>query len=360
MKKSFIFLLSIGMLAFTACSDDDTAAAGPQGPLNSALLQPSTGGPGQPNSVYVDLSNGGMASAARTSWELGFYSGSDFRVVINSSLKMSAKQLSSTNIDEIVAADDTMLIAQGQGFANQVDDPTGNISGTAIAAVSANDADNKVYLINLGNGPATTAPAVGAESSASGPHRGWKKVRVLRSGNGYKVQYADINSTTHQEVIINKDAAYNFTFFSLTTNSTVAVEPQKSGWDIVFTTFTNVIASGPSQVPYYYPDYILTNTKGGAQSYQVMIADGVTYENFTLAQVNAANLNADQRNIGSNWRATSVMGPGGFPISQFVLKTDRFFVVKDIDGNIYKVRMTGGANQAGERGFPAFQYELLH
>jgi hypothetical protein len=359
MKKSFIFLLSFGAFAFTACSDDDNNQAYVQPPLSNATLQPGTGGPAQPNSVYVDLSSAGMTAVPRTSWDLGFYSGSDFKVVLNSSLKMSAKQLETTNIDAVATADDSMLIAQGQGNANQVDDPTGNMTTTAIAAVSANDAENKVYLINLGNGSAAAAPAVGAESSASGPHRGWRKVRILRNGNGYKVQYGDINSTTHQEVTINKNEMFSFSFFSLTTSNVVAAEPQKNSWDLVFTTFTNVIPSGSSLVPYYYPDYILTNTKGGAQSYQVLTGDGFTYDSFTLANVTTASFNTDQRNIGSNWRSTSIVGPGGFPVSQFVLKTDRFFVVKDTEGHIYKVRMTGGANQAGERGFPAFQYELL-
>ncbi len=360
MKKSFIFLLSVATIAFTSCSDDDSQGYVPQGPVEGALLQPQTGGPSQANSVYIDLSAGGMVAAQRASWDLGFYSGADFRVVLNSSLKMSAKQLETTNIDAVVAPDESMLIAQGQGNASQIDDPSGNINITAIAAVSANDADNKVYLINLGNGPAATAPAVGAEGSASGPHRGWKKVRVLRSGSGYKIQYSDINATTHQEVVVNKDAAFNFSFFSLTTNSVVAVEPQKAAWDLVFTTFTNVISMGPAPVPYYYADFVLTNTKGGATSYQVMVADGLTYESFDIDDVVNASFSTDQRAIGSNWRGTSVTGPDGFPVSQFVLRTDRFYVVKDTEGNIYKVRMTGGANQAGERGFPAFQYELLN
>lgn len=359
MKKSLIFLLSVGMFAFTSCGDDDSTAT-PAPPLASAALQPVTGGPTAPNSVYVDLSSGVTASAVRTSWDLGFYSGSEFRVILNPGVKMAAKQLETTNIDAVVAADDTMIIAQGQGSATQVDSPEGLITGTAIAAVSANDADNKVYLINLGSNPATAAPAVGADGSGSGAHRGWKKVRILRNGAGYKIQFADINATTHQEVNVAKDAAFNFTFFSLTTNNTVQVEPVKGGWDLVFTTFVNVINGGPSGLaPYFYPDYILTNTKGGARSYEVLTSDTVTYADFELADVVQASFTNDQRNIGSTWRSTSAIGPGGFPVSQFVLKTDRFYVVKDTDGNTYKVRMTGGANEAGERGFPAFQYEIL-
>lgn len=358
MKKQLIFALSIAAMAFTACSEDD--APGYVAPVSTAALQPATGGPNQPNSVFADLSAGGLVTIQRTSWDLGFYSGSDFRVLLNGSIKMSAKQLETTNIDEVVAPDETMIFAQGQGISTQVDGPDGLITGTAIAAVSANDADNKVYLINLGNNPGTDAPALGKEGAASGPHRGWKKVRVLRNGEGYKLLYADINATTHQEVIINKNTAYNFAGYSFTTNTALAAEPVKAGWDISFTTFTNVIPNGPgTTAPYFYPDYIVTNTKGGARSYQVMVADNVTYDGFERGDVVDANFTNDQRNIGSNWRATSAPGPDGLPVSQFVLRTDRFYVVKDTEGNIYKVRMTGGANEAGERGFPAFQYTLL-
>ena len=67
---------------------------------------------------------------------------------------MSAKQLTSTNIDEVQVADDTMIISQSSGSASQIDDPTGDILKTAIAEVSATDSENKVYLINLGSNPA--------------------------------------------------------------------------------------------------------------------------------------------------------------------------------------------------------------
>ncbi|NBL65062.1 hypothetical protein GV828_07595 [Flavobacterium sp. NST-5] len=319
-------------------------------------LAAAVGGANQPNQVYIDLSNGGNATSPRTSWDLGFYGGSAFRVAINGSLKMAAKQLETTNIDEIQVADETMIIAQGQGSATQIDHPQGLITGTAIAEISANDADNKVYLINMGANPSETAPTIGAEGSASGSLRGWKKVRILRSGNDYKIQYADIDATTHQEKIISKNSAYNFTFFSLTSNNVVNVEPQKNQWDINFTTFTNIV--GPT-TPYFYPDFVVTNLKGGARSYMVMNTETVNYDNFTLAQVTQANFTEDQRNIGSNWRSTSITGPGGFPVSQFVLRTDRFFVIKDPAGNIYKLKFTGGANAAGERGYPTFQYAKL-
>lgn len=329
-----------------------------EAPSLGASLDAPIGGPTQPNQVYVDLTSGGLITVPRASWDLGFYSGDEFRLVINGSLKMTAKSLVTTNIDEVAEEDSSMLFGQGEGAANYVDHPSGDITQTVIPEVSDNDDENKVYLINLGNGPGETAPAVGSDGSAAGAHRGWKKIRVLKRGNDYLFQYADINAVTHQEITITKNTAYNFTFFSFASNATVQVEPQKNQWDLNLTTFTNFVESGGVNVPYYFPDFIVTNTKGGARSYMVLTEE-ISYEAFGLSNVVQANFTNDQRNIGSNWRSTSVMGPGGFPVSQFVLKTDRFFIVKDPAGNIYKLRMTQGANEAGERGFPKFEYDLL-
>lgn len=322
-------------------------------------LAPEVGGPTQPNQVFVDLSSGKMTSVLRTSWDLGFYSGADFRVVINHTVKMSAKQTASTNIDEVQAEDATMLV-NGSGDPAQVDDPTGILTKTAIATISATDADNKVYLINMGSNPASVQPAPGKEGSGTGTSRGWKKVRILRSGNDYKVQYADITATTHEEIIVTKNAAYNFTFLSLLDKKTVSVEPQKAQWDISFTSFTNVIQGQNGLTPYSFADFVLGNLNGGAQAYQVLTT-AFTYDAFILANVDNTKFTADQRNIGSNWRSTTGGGTdaNGNPISALTVKTDRFFVVKDPAGNVYKVKFTGGLNAGGERGYPTFQYAIL-
>ncbi|SDZ06491.1 HmuY protein [Flavobacterium aquidurense] len=325
--------------------------------LGSALA-PGVGGPTEPNQVFVDLSSGKMTAVPRVSWDLGFYSGTDFRVIINHTVRMSAKQTTSVNIDEVQLEDATMLV-NGSGSTTQVDDAAGDITKTAIAAISSTDADNKVYVINMGSNPGTTNPAVGSEGTGTGPSRGWKKVRILRSGNDYKVQYADIAATTHEEIIVTKNAAYNFTFLSLLDKKAVSVEPQKAQWDISFTSFTNTTSMGAGLVPYNFADFVLNNVKGGAKTYQVLTT-AFTYDAFTLANVDNTKFTEDQRNIGSNWRGTvSGTDANGNPVSGFAARSDRFFVVKDPAGNVYKVRFTAGVNAAGERGNPTFQYAIL-
>lgn len=323
--------------------------------LSGNSLEPEVGGPSQVNQVYIDLSSGVMTTVPRTSWDLGFHSGSEFRVILNNSVKMSAKSLESTDLTAAVSEDNAMLIGQGAGNVSQIDDPTGLITGTAIAEVSANDEENFVYLVNLGSNPSLNPPALGSVSADWGTHRGWKKIKILRNGNGYKLQYADLSATTFNEVIIDKNSAFNFTFFSFTTNTTVNVEPQKDKWDINFTTFTNIVGG---TIPYFYPDFVVNNSRGGALVYSVSIND-FSYENFSLANVDNSKFIEDQRGIGSSWRGTSTTGPDGMPVSQFVLKTDIFFVLKDTAGNFYKIKMTGGALPNLERGHPTFVYEML-
>jgi len=353
--KNVKFSIISNSLGLDAVGNTSTTLHFNETALTGKSLAPEVGGPGQPNQVYIDLSSGALTTVPRVSWDLGFYSGSEFRVILNNSVKMTAKSLNSVNMTAVVSPDESMLIGQGNGNANQIDFPSGDINQTAIAEVSENDNENYVYLINLGSNPSEVAPALGSVAADTGSHRGWKKVRILRDGEGYKLQYADLNATTFQEVSIAKDAAYNFSFFSFHSNTTVDVEPKKDKWDISFTTFTNLFGGS---TPYFFPDFVVNNSRGGAFAYSVSTND-YSYESFTLSNVNHSNFIEDQRGIGSSWRGTSAMGPGGLPVSQFVLKTDIFYVLRDPAGNIYKIKMTGGALEDQERGHPTFVYELL-
>lgn len=361
MKKSFLSLAILAAASLVSCSGDDetpfveTTSAG-------AIVQPVVGGPNQPKQVFLDLSTDTSVGATRDSWDFGFATGPEFRVIINGSVKMAVKQMATSDITLPQAEDANVAVGGGTNASTNgyCDNPTGILAGagagigTAIAEVSANDADNKVYIVNLGFAVPTVAPAVGSVNT-DGAARGWKKVRILRNGNGYKIQYADLNATTFQERTIAKDADYNFTFFSMATGSAVPVEPHKVSWDLSFTTFTNYVNFG-SEVTYGYSDFIVSNMKGGTKVYQVLTS-AFTYDAFTKANVIEANLTpsaTDQRIIGSNWRNGG--GPGTLPS----IRTDRFYVVKDVAGNYYKVKFLSMTNTAGERGFPTVQYAILN
>lgn len=317
---------------------------------------PNVGGPNQPNQVYVDLSGQTETGVPRDKWDLKFYSGDEFRVKLNSSLYMMAAELQTTDIDAITETDVQNLQPEMaflvEGSNEFVDAPSGNLNETAIAEISAIPSENKVYLLKMGNEIGTNTPEEPSGVAIAGDPRGWKKIRILRDGNNYILHYADLNATTHQQIIISKSSGFNFTYFNFNSESIVTVEPSKTNWDLNFTVFTEVEELTPTELTAYgYSDYVMTNVYGEVKAYRVS-TDDFNYENFSRQDIIEENFIIDQQVIGSSWRDVIPPDRGLFQ--------NIFYVVKDSEGNIYKLQFTALFNENGVRGYPEFQYELLH
>jgi hypothetical protein len=315
-------------------------------------LNPSIGGPNQNNSVFIDLSAEFETAILRDTWDLGFYSGNEFRVVLNSTISMAAAELNATDIDAVTENDVTdlqplMHISTFNGTnVPYFDAANGHINGTVISEISSNPDDNKVYVVNLGKALSYEIPSVGSVNTA-GDNKGWKKIRILKDGDNYRLQYADLNDTTHQEISISKQVAYNFTFFNFTTNSTVSVEPEKDKWDLNFTVMADefFFGSGASAGFISFSDFILTNSKNNVKAYFI---DG-NYDDFTLSNVDESQFSNNHNTIGSKWRS----------VYSGAVTPNRFFIIKDTENNIYKIQFTAFLNDSGVRGFPEFKYLLL-
>ena len=129
------------------------------------------------------------------------------------------------------------------------------------------------YIINQGMGVGAPAPALP-----------WKKIRILRKGNGYLIQHADINANTFSEITVNKNDAYNFQYIDFE-KGVVTVDPPKDKWDICWTGFTNLTNLGAGLVPYYFQDVIVQNTYK-VQTAQILNTTK-SYENFGAADLSA-------------------------------------------------------------------------
>jgi hypothetical protein len=286
-------------------------------------------------SVFMDFSSNKATSVARTSWDLGFYNGADFRVIINNTTGATAKAIDKTDLAAVAAADTVDLVnvlklGFGQGTFDVIDDVEGDLSKTVIEAVSATAANNKVYIVNPGSGS-------------------WKKIRILQNNGGYTLQYANIVDTEYKTLQIAKNAENNFQYVSFATGTEVTVEPAKTKWDIEWTYST---FRANATTPYLYADFVYTNTCAGAKSVQVIAEEaGVTYDGFTAAHLNALSFSDSRVAIGSEWRVTTGTG----------IRRDRFYVVQDPAGNVYKLKFNamGVGNDGGVRGKPEIEYALV-
>ncbi|MPS71811.1 MAG: hypothetical protein E2590_01520 [Chryseobacterium sp.] len=361
MKKLLLILLCTSFI-FQSClrDNEDPVAVSPiEGKIDSAQV----GGATQPNQIWYDLSTGEKSSNRRTDWDLAFYSGDDFKVMINSSIMMAAGKIPNvTDINKVKESDVAALKTKVQvanfdpANVSYIDDVEGNFPAgyTAIEEIKAVDSENAIYLVNMGKDIYDGAVPLGSVATG-GAERGWMKIQITRAGtSAYKIKFAGIEETDHKEYIINKDVKHNYSFFSLKNNKEVFIQPEKQNWDLGFTVFTNVIEGAGT---YIYADFVLTNIMGGAGSYEVRVTAPATvteaYNNFKVSDVDLAKMSfIDQRSIGANWR--NPVGTNGLEVY-----TDRFYIIKDPDGFYFKLKFLRMTNQKGERGHPLFEYQPL-
>lgn len=348
MKKYFSPIL-ISFFIILSCKEDDSPIYVPQ---PGATLDIPVGGPTEPNQVWVDLDQCTVNVNQRDSWDFGFYCDENFRVILNNSTGMAAGKLNSTNIDEVKESDIASLksvVTVGNFQADNVqyvDDIMGNyLERTAIDEIRKKDEENHVYLVNMGyfvfNGNTNDLTVIG-------DHRGWKKIRILRNDfNSYKIQYADISDITHKEVIVKKNKDYHFSYVSLS-GGMIKVQPPKKLWDMCFTVFIN---ENKGHGTYTFADFITINTMSNTGAYQANISEVGSYEDFTKEKVDFTKfVYNDQRVIGSSWRTTY----GGAKVY-----TDRFYVLKDSKGNLFKLKFLNMTDKNGHRGYPKLEYEIL-
>jgi hypothetical protein len=360
--KKILFGLLVGASFISQSCINDNEDPVAVSPVEGAIVSPVVGGATEPNQVWFDLSEGKEILTKRTDWDLALYSGSAFKVVLNSSIMMAAGKIpSATDIDLVTDASVATLKNQVQvanfNPSNEVyiDDVNGNFpSGyTAIEEIKANDSENAVYLVNMGKEIYTGTVPVGSVSTG-GDSRGWMKVQIIRSSDGYKVKYAELTSNTHKEINITKNTAYNYNFVSLKNNKEVFIQPEKKKWDLCFTVFTNIITGAGS---YIYADFVTHNNVGGVGAYEVVVTSGSgveAYNNFKSSDIDQSKfIYNDHRIIGANWR--NPVGTNGLEVYG-----DRFYVIKDSDGYYFKVRFTRlTKSDTGERGNPQFEYKPL-
>ena len=384
-KLAFIPVLCATLLV--SCSSDDDGGGEIEVPVvESATLDIESGGSTQPNQVYIDLSTEDMTVVRRDSWELGFISGSDNKVVLNPSILVSAAKLEGfhdldgldldadlTNSLELQTLNFTTFqmeevtvntieelleglpmdysmygnLETGIRFTDSQD---GNLSTTAIGSPATSEEEAPVILVSLGSSIPTADAEAGAINT-TGEHRGFFKIKVFMNGDDYVLQYAPLEATSHTQVTLPKDADNNTLLFSLEQGGIANVQPNTEDWDLNYTSIYsyygnfNGLTAGLT-----YSDFVLHNTHNGVGVYSVSTEeDGYSYDEFTAADVVASNFITDDRSaIGSSWRSTS---DGPLP--------DLFYVIKDTDGKIYKLRFTAWVNNSGERGHPQITYDLL-
>jgi len=337
---SLMALLTMGAVA---CNSDEPL---PEIPASTgAVISPEVGGTTQPNQVFIDLSTESTTVVNKDNWDLGFYNGDEFKVILNYASYTMARPTTETDLanvtDELVTQaykDEMKDFLPNTEWKDAVD---GDLSKTAIAEISATDANNPVYVINRG-----------VLDDANTTERGFVKARITLSGNDYIITYGDINDASgFSTITVPKSTTNDFTYISFDTNDIVEVAPPKGQWDIMMTTFFNEFDNQGEVLSFKFKDFSLTNHQY-VKSVSVA-GDQTAFDAFTIDDVAGLALANDRLAVGSSWRLFD------FTTNEFAINNDIFYIIEDADGNVYKLKFTKMLNDQGERGNPEFIYEIL-
>lgn len=305
------------------------------------------GGPGgsaAENTVFIDLSANSQTARNRLSWDLGFINGDGFSVLLNNTLPDAmAVQINKNDLTKVGPAD-TVGLQLNSSFSpadlKKVDDYLGDLTKTVIAPVEADPSANKVYILNRGEAAAHTSD-----------DRDWMKIRIIQKGDGYDLQYAKIAATSFQTVHVSKSNSHWANYVSLTSGEQVQVMPAKAKWDIQWGVGSYITTAENATIYYPFSDLVFINNADGVQAAAVKTTSH-TYEAFSDADIAELQFSDARDAIGASWRATQ-----GAVIGVY---TDRFYVIKDPAGNIYKLKFLNfTAQDGGSRGYPNIAYQLV-
>ena len=358
MKSKFIFACAfcLAALTLTSCSSDDDGGNNGgghtpnPGTANRMILEGKIGdGDGDKiygNIVYVDLSNKSQKLVERKSWHLGFSTGDASHVILNQSYTR-AYTSHKTDFAAVTLADTAQApnLAGGMmDFPNPkevqiIDDTACDLNKTVFGKIENQESKSEVFFVASDN---------------MKKRSDWFKVKVTATNDGYKVAYGKVGDQTAKTIEIAKNPAYTFVGFSLETGKVVKL-PRTGEWDLkwsnamAWTTMPNgKVILGPSS------DVVTTNRYDGVETAEVMVEEVCKYKEFTKADLSKVNFEKRADVLGTDWRTAPMPNATPGP------KADRFYVIRDVDGECYKLRFLHFCEQdGGERGRPELEFELL-
>lgn len=341
MRKLFIICTLSVMAIFTSCQKEDEAIDLPSPGDSKSLV--AAMGVNYDNQVYVSLSKNLVYAANYKNFDLAFEASLTGRhIYLNGAKYMFLAHSGTTNI----SAADTA------GADWKVDAEHLNNDSTAFGqwwqTVSLPPApESEVMIIDRGI------------IDHTGTDR-FRKIQVIEADDHhYKVRYSKLDNSGLNELTIPKDPNYSLMYFSFNNNGQLIQQaPPKDDWDFVFTKYTHVYFDEPLSSPYrYYPVtggiINIWNDETGVMAEKDSTPNFIPYENVQSAEALAMTFSTRADIIGFDWKFYD------FGSSQYHITPDIYFVLRDKQGFMYKLRMIDFYDHQGNKGTITFEYQRL-
>lgn len=344
--KIQLFLIAITLLLHACFRKDDKIVLPPPGEKQIATVAQGTD---YANQIFFDLNNGVVLTNEYAAWDLAFETTAEgYHIWINGGKGMYAGMKNETNFN---------IVQDTIGVKWRWDSPTGNPDSTAIGdwvnyiptSSQKPYTSNKTDEINDINSSFGNVYIIDRGSSFNNSTRFWKVKFLWVNANAYKLKYGLLNNTQVDSIIIEKQTAYNYSYFTFSNGGQqLTMEPPKTEWDIVFTRYRYVFYNTIPYTPYQVSGVLLNPTGIYAGVDSTMNFDDIDYQKaLSVPLFNRRDV------IGYNWKYYS------FSSQSYIVVPNRNYIIRDEKGYYWKLRFVDFYNNNGEKGYPKFEYQRL-
>lgn len=276
--------------------------------------------------LFFDLSEGKVTGKAlRTSWDVGisFVAGEE------------AISLNTANFQEVAfSGESDFSKVSGQ---TRLDFHREYADAPLPQLRKSNLMSGEVFVLALGTSPSgVLLDTVKCQVAA------WEAGKI-------SLHWAPLEANNFFISEVEASPAHNLQYFSFSEGGkTMAVAPPDTDWDLWFTTYTLALEADGEVVPYLV-NGVLTNplNKGVGR------LDSLTFADIDALDASAVALSDSITAIGYSWKEFD-FGTGTYSIS-----SNFHYIVQDQTGFWFKLRFVDFYNDAGDKGHPSFEFQLL-
>lgn len=320
--KSTYLILAI--LLLSSCLKEDIAVLPPE-PGDMETVQIEIGYPYLYQVYYDCESNSVVSTNTKYEWDLSFdCTPNGYHVLLN-----TAKGIFVSNEGNV----DFSAVNSVANVNWLWDASSGNLDSTGIGDWrNLND----VYIVDR-------------QFNANGTHLGYKKLQVQNvDANSYTIRFADLNGSNEVVYSVVKDYNLNFIHFSFDNGGqTIALEPNKDSWDLLFTNHYYKFDNLP--LPFVLTQ-VLTNKHNG-----VTVAEDQNYNFFNIELEDTVSYTFTNfwDEIGYDWKIRNSLD------NSFTIDDSKSYILKTTEGIFYKIRFIDFYNSSGAKGYPKFEIQKL-
>ncbi len=269
--------------------------------------------------TYFDLgSNQNVGSNNKELWDLGF-SSSGAHIILNSAKSgLRAAQIESAWEESIIKSD----------WELDFDLPTGNLEDLCIGT-----SFEETILIDRG-------------LTSSGEEIGCVKVWVSFENGSYFIKVSNLDNSMEQEFVLEQNSIYNYVYLNVAIGQ-VSVAPPKVEWDLIFTHYLHVYDPETNPFPYQVTGCLI-NSEGVS----VTEIGDIPFDEINMQTTEGLTFSEEWDEIGFDWKYFD------FDLG-FITLDNRVYIIKDTEGETFKLRFTSFYDNNGVKGNPQFEFQKL-